>query len=59
VVILDEATADLDPDTAHRLETAVGHLHVDRALIVIAHRPATIERLSRVVRMAAGQLVES
>ena len=56
VVILDEATADLDPATAHRIETAVAQLHTDRTLIVIAHRQATIERFPRVVRLAGGVL---
>jgi ATP-binding cassette subfamily B protein len=58
VVILDEATADLDPVSAHRLETAIAHLHVDRTLIVIAHRQATIDALPRVVRMVDGELDE-
>jgi ATP-binding cassette subfamily B protein len=58
VVILDEATADLDPATAHRLETAIAHLHVDRTLIVIAHRQATVDLLPRVVRMVDGELDE-
>ncbi|MFI0420929.1 ABC transporter ATP-binding protein [Spongiactinospora sp. 9N601] len=54
VLVLDEATADLDPDTAHRLETALDRLHADRTLIVIAHRESTIRRLPRVVRLDAG-----
>jgi ATP-binding cassette subfamily B protein len=58
VVILDEATADLDPVTARRLETAIAHLHVDRTLIVIAHRQATIDALPRVVRIVDGELDE-
>ena len=58
VVILDEATADLDPVTAHRLETAISHLHVDRTLIVIAHRQGTIDALPRVVRIVDGELDE-
>ncbi|MEU1810714.1 ABC transporter ATP-binding protein [Micromonospora aurantiaca (nom. illeg.)] len=57
VVVLDEATADLDPTTAHRIETAVAQLHTDRTLVVIAHRPATIDRFPRVVRLAGGVLV--
>ncbi|RBQ19150.1 ABC transporter ATP-binding protein [Spongiactinospora rosea] len=54
VLVLDEATADLDPDTAHRLETALDRLHADRTLIVIAHRESTIRRLPRVVRLDDG-----
>ncbi|WP_163551524.1 ABC transporter ATP-binding protein [Candidatus Frankia alpina] len=56
VLVLDEATADLDPEVAGRLETAVDRLRSGRTLIVIAHRPATIERLPRTVRVEAGRL---
>lgn len=54
VLILDEATADLDPPTAARLERAVDRLHGDRTLIVIAHREATIARLPRLIHLSDG-----
>ncbi|WP_254897603.1 ABC transporter ATP-binding protein [Kitasatospora sp. NA04385] len=57
VLVLDEATADIDPATAARLEHALDELHADCTLIVIAHRPATIARLPRVVRLADGRVV--
>ncbi|GAA2336126.1 ABC transporter ATP-binding protein [Dactylosporangium salmoneum] len=57
VLILDEATADLDPATAHRIEAALARLRRDRTVLVIAHRPSTIERLPRVVRLDAGRIV--
>ncbi len=47
VLVLDEATADIDPETARTLETAIDTLRADRTLIVIAHREATIKRLPR------------
>ncbi|WP_438270032.1 ATP-binding cassette domain-containing protein [Pseudofrankia inefficax] len=56
VLLLDEATADLDPDAARRLETAVERLRPGRTLVVIAHRPTTIERLPRIVRVESGRL---
>ncbi|WP_423748163.1 ATP-binding cassette domain-containing protein [Frankia canadensis] len=56
VLLLDEATADLDPDVAERLESAVERLRAGRTLIVIAHRPETIARLPRTVRIEAGRL---
>ncbi|MFF4411991.1 ABC transporter ATP-binding protein [Streptosporangium sp. NPDC001559] len=56
VLILDEATADVDPVTARSLETALARLRDERALIVIAHRPATIELLPRLVGLRAGAL---
>ncbi|MFC4065295.1 ABC transporter ATP-binding protein [Actinoplanes subglobosus] len=58
VLILDEATADLDPGTAQRIEEALARLREGRTVLVIAHRPATIARLPRVVRMHAGSIAE-
>ncbi|MFC9328962.1 ABC transporter ATP-binding protein [Kitasatospora sp. NPDC057015] len=57
VLVLDEATADIDPVTAGRLEHALDELRADCTLVVIAHRPATIARLPRVVRLDGGRLV--
>ncbi|MBH1933300.1 ABC transporter ATP-binding protein [Streptomyces sp. AV19] len=57
VLVLDEATADIDPVTAERLERALDGMSADRTLIVIAHRPATIARLPRVVALENGRVV--
>ncbi|SQD99713.1 ABC transporter related [Parafrankia sp. Ea1.12] len=57
VLLLDEATADLDPAVARRLETAVERIRPGRTLIVIAHRQSTIDRLPRRVRLASGLIV--
>lgn len=57
VLLLDEATADLDPVVARRLETAVERIRPGRTLIVIAHRQSTIDRLPRRVRLASGLIV--
>ncbi|WP_033823754.1 ABC transporter ATP-binding protein [Kitasatospora sp. MBT63] len=57
VLVLDEATADIDPVTAARLEHALDELRADCTLVVIAHRPATIARMPRVVRLDGGRLV--
>jgi ATP-binding cassette, subfamily B, bacterial len=57
VLVLDEATADIDPDTAATLEAAVDRLCAGRTLIVIAHRETTIDRLPRAVRLSAGRVV--
>ncbi|GAA3544138.1 hypothetical protein GCM10022222_29740 [Amycolatopsis ultiminotia] len=58
VLILDEATADIDPATAARIETAIDRLRGDRTLIVIAHRPATIERMRTVISLRGGRIEE-
>ncbi|WP_371627478.1 ABC transporter ATP-binding protein/permease [Streptomyces sp. NBC_01116] len=57
VLVLDEATADIDPDTARTLETAIDTLRADRTLIVIAHREATIKRLARIIRLDENALL--
>ncbi|MBB5851035.1 ABC transporter ATP-binding protein [Amycolatopsis umgeniensis] len=56
VLILDEATADVDPETGDRIERALDRLHADRSLIIIAHRQSTIDRLPRAVRLDAGRV---
>ncbi|MCX4523200.1 ABC transporter ATP-binding protein/permease [Streptomyces anulatus] len=57
VLVLDEATADIDPETARTLETAIDTLRADRTLIVIAHREATIKRLPRNIRLDENALL--
>ncbi|MFD5644480.1 ABC transporter ATP-binding protein [Streptomyces anulatus] len=57
VLVLDEATADIDPETAHTLEPALDTLRADRTLIVIAHREATIKRLPRTIRLDENALL--
>ncbi|MFJ1784585.1 ABC transporter ATP-binding protein [Streptomyces anulatus] len=57
VLVLDEATADIDPETARTLETAIDTLRADRTLIVIAHREATIKRLPRTIRLDGNALL--
>ncbi|MFD3412648.1 hypothetical protein [Streptomyces cyaneofuscatus] len=57
VLVLDEATADIDPGTAHTLEAAIDTLRADRTLIVIAHREATIQRLPRIIRLDGNALL--
>ncbi|OZM71854.1 ABC transporter [Amycolatopsis antarctica] len=59
VLILDEATADVDPVTAERIETALDRLRADRSLIVIAHRQSTIDRLPHAVRLHEGRTARS
>jgi ATP-binding cassette, subfamily B, bacterial len=57
VLVLDEATADIDPETAERIEQALELLRTDRVLLVIAHREATLRRLGNIVHLDAGRVV--
>lgn len=58
IIVLDEATSNLDPETEGAVEAALGTLLRGRTAIVIAHRLATAERADRVVVMDQGRIVE-
>ena len=58
VIVLDEATSNLDPETEETVEGALSTLLAGRTAIVIAHRLATAERADRVVVMDGGRIVE-
>lgn len=58
VLVLDEATSSLDPDTELLVEQALEELVKGRTVIAIAHRLSTAERSDRVGVVAGGRLVE-
>jgi ABC-type multidrug transport system fused ATPase/permease subunit len=59
VVILDEATARLDPVTEGRVQRATERLLRDRIGIIIAHRLSSVRRCDEVVVLADGEVVEA
>ncbi|NUR51095.1 MAG: ABC transporter ATP-binding protein [Hamadaea sp.] len=59
VVILDEATARLDPVTEGRVQRATERLLRDRIGIVIAHRLSSVRHCDEVVILADGVVVEA
>lgn len=58
LVILDEATARLDPATEALLERAVGKLLQGRTGIIVAHRLGTLQRADDVLVLEQGRVVE-
>ncbi|MFW6369099.1 MAG: ABC transporter ATP-binding protein, partial [Myxococcota bacterium] len=58
VLILDEATANVDSETEALIQEGVEALMEDRTAIVIAHRLSTIKSVDRVVVLHDGQIVE-
>ena len=58
VLVLDEATSNLDPGTEAAVELAMTALMEGRTVLVIAHRLSTAERADRVAVVDAGGVVE-
>ncbi len=58
VLILDEATSNVDPGTEALLEDAMRRLLSGRTTIVVAHRLSTAEHMDRVLVVDAGRVVE-
>lgn len=58
ILILDEATANLDVGTEALIQEALEHLLRDRTAIIIAHRLSTIRNVDRILVLKQGALVE-
>jgi ATP-binding cassette subfamily B protein len=58
ILILDEATASVDPETERVIERGIAELMSGRTSIVIAHRLSTIQRASRIVVIHDGGIAE-
>jgi ATP-binding cassette subfamily B protein len=58
VLVLDEATASVDPETERHIQTALDTVLSGRTSIVIAHRLATIRNASRILVLHRGEVRE-
>jgi ATP-binding cassette, subfamily B, bacterial len=58
VLVLDEATSNLDPGTEHSVEQALERLMKGRTVIVVAHRLSTAARADRIAVVDDGRIVE-
>ena len=56
IVILDEATAYIDPENEAILQKAIAQLVRDKTVIVIAHRLSTIQNAEQIVVVKDGQI---
>ena len=58
VLVMDEATAFMDPSTEATLQRDLDRLLLKRTAVVIAHRLATVEAADRIFVLRRGQLIE-
>jgi ATP-binding cassette subfamily B protein len=58
VLILDEATASVDPEAEGLIERALEELMRGRTSIVIAHRLSTVRRADRIIAVHKGRIAE-
>jgi ATP-binding cassette subfamily B multidrug efflux pump len=59
ILILDEATANIDSQTERQIQTALKRLLEGRTGIVIAHRLATVRGADRIIVLQNGHIVET
>lgn len=58
VLVLDEATSNLDPGTEMLVEAALEKLMTGRSVIVVAHRLSTVQRADKIAVVADAQISE-
>ena len=58
IIILDEATANVDPENEDRLQAAIEALMKDKTIIMIAHRLKTVRRADQILVLDGGHIVQ-
>ena len=59
IVILDEATANVDPENELQLQNAIAELTKEKTVIMIAHRLKTVQNADNIIVLEEGKIVES
>jgi ATP-binding cassette subfamily C protein CydCD len=58
ILILDESTSSLDPETEAQVEEAMRRLMQNRTVITIAHRMNTVVKADKIIVFEAGRIIE-
>ena len=59
IILLDEATAALDPENETLIQHAISTLIKDKTVIVIAHRLRTVENADKIIVLNKGTIAET
>jgi ABC-type multidrug transport system fused ATPase/permease subunit len=58
ILILDEATSSVDPETERLIQEAISRITERRTTLVVAHRLSTIRKADRILVMHHGRMRE-
>ncbi|MBK1664961.1 multidrug ABC transporter ATP-binding protein [Rhodospirillum rubrum] len=58
ILLLDEATASVDPEAQYEIQQALSHLARNRTVVVVAHRLHTIRHADQILVLDEGRVVE-
>ena len=58
IVILDEATSNIDSETEHLIGEGIQRLLANRTALIIAHRLSTIRSVDRILVLQAGEVIQ-
>ena len=58
IIILDEATASIDPENEHLIQQAIAELTRGKTIITIAHRLATIQNADQILVVEDGRIAQ-
>ena len=59
IIILDEATASIDPENEHLIQQAISELTKGKTIITIAHRLATVQSADQILVVDDGRIAEA
>ena len=57
VLILDEATSNLDSESEERIAETLSALHGQKTILIVAHRPRTTRLADQIIRLEDGRIV--
>ncbi len=58
IIILDEATANVDPENENKLQDAIYELTKEKTVIMIAHRLKTVKHAEQIIVLSEGKIVQ-
>jgi ATP-binding cassette subfamily B protein/subfamily B ATP-binding cassette protein MsbA len=59
IIVLDEATSNIDSETEVQIQDALDRLIADRTTLIIAHRLSTLRSVDRIIVLDRGRLVDT